>query len=72
MLEKIICNNCGREIQEKNGISREDYLYIRKEWGYFSEKDGKIHEFILCEKCYDDIIGDFQKPIKITEVTEFM
>ena len=43
---KKICHCCGHEIKQ------EDYLYIEKDWGYFSNgKDGQKHSFILCESC---------------------
>lgn len=72
MEKRIICNCCGKEIYAGQGIMTQDYLSIRKEWGYFSNKDGKIQEFNLCEECYDDIISRFQIPVTVTEVTELM
>ena len=72
MNKKTICNSCGKEIIIRNGIAQEDYLYIKKEWGYFSEKDGVIHEFNLCEKCYDNIVKTFQKPVQTIDVNELM
>lgn len=72
MNKKTICNSCGKEIIIRNRIAQEDYLYIKKEWGYFSEKDGVIHEFNLCEKCYDNIVKTFQKPVQTIDVNELM
>lgn len=72
MEKRIICNCCGKEINMERGIARQDYLYIRKEWGYFSKKDGKIQEFYLCEDCYDDMISRFQIPVVTTEMTELI
>ncbi len=72
MEKKIICNCCGKEIRMENKIPMEDYLFIRKEWGYFSEKDGKMQEFCLCEACYDDLTSHFRIPVSETEVTELM
>jgi len=72
MMKKIICNSCGKEIKMENGIVQEDYLSIRKEWGYFSRKDGEIHQLILCENCYDNITEMFQRPVLATEITEYV
>jgi ribosomal-protein-alanine N-acetyltransferase len=69
--QKIICNQCGKEIIEKDGRVQEDYLHIKKEWGYFSEKDGVAHEINLCEACYDHMTKQFAVPIKEAEVTEY-
>lgn len=61
-VEKIICNRCGKEIIVKNGIAEEDVLSVQKRWGYFSNKDNEVHEFDLCEACYDQWIATFSIP----------
>lgn len=48
----VVCNQCNKEIIG-------DYLRVKKEWGYFSDKDTQIHEFALCEKCYDMLVSTF-------------
>ena len=63
-VEKIICNKCGKEILVKNGVSEEDVLSVQKRWGYFSKKDNDVHEFDLCEECYDKWIATFLIPIE--------
>ncbi len=63
-VEKIICNKCGKEILVKNGVSEEDVLSVQKRWGYFSKKDNDVHEFDLCEECYDKWIATFSIPIE--------
>lgn len=65
------CNICGNEIME-SGISREDSLYIEKNWGYFSQKDGEKHCIRMCEKCYDLWIKSFKIPPHVEEITEFL
>ena len=59
-LEKIICNKCGREIEVIQGIAQEDYLAVKKRWGYFSNKDNREDEFDLCEDCYDELVASFK------------
>lgn len=59
-INKIICNKCGREIPVNKGVPREDFLEVEKHWGYFSEKDGRIDRFDLCEDCYDAFVKSFQ------------
>lgn len=58
------CNICGHTIKMVKGIQREDFLCVEKEWGYFSEKDGITHKFIICEKCYDKMIKKFEIPVQ--------
>ena len=72
MEKTVTCNCCGKGICVEPGINMQDYLYIKKEWGYFSGKDGKIQEFNLCENCYDDMISRFRVPVKDTEMTELV
>ena len=63
-VEKIICNKCGKEILVKNGVSEEDVLSVQKRWGYFSKKDNDVHDFDLCDECYDKWIATFLIPIE--------
>lgn len=72
MEKRIICNYCGKTIGMEEGLAKRDYLYVKKEWGYFSEKDGKIQEFRLCEECYDEWIERFRIPVHTIETTEFL
>ena len=58
------------EDAEEKGILKEDAFEAKKQWGYFSKKDGMLHSFVICEKCYDDMIEKFVIPPEITEVHE--
>lgn len=68
----VYCNKCGKEIKQNNGILQEDILKISKQWGYFSDKDGREDSFCICEDCYDEIVKDFTVGIKTKEKTEFV
>lgn len=37
-MTKVICNCCGKEIDVKNGIPREDFLTVEKQWDIFPER----------------------------------
>ena len=63
-VDKIICNKCGKEILVENGVAEADMLSVQKRWGYFSNKDNDVHEFDLCEECYDKWIATFSIPIE--------
>lgn len=65
--QKVLCNKCGRELKQINGILHEDGLFVRKDWGFFSEKDLQIHKFNLCEACYDAMIGQFTIPVTVED-----
>lgn len=69
-LKSVICNCCGRELNMNGCHVSEGVLRVRKDWGFFSEKDLKRHEFDLCEKCYDNMIETFQIPVMESEVLE--
>lgn len=62
-----ICNSCGKEITKNDDMLYEDVLFVKKEWGYFSNKYSETHKFIICENCYDRIISNFKRKIGITE-----
>ncbi len=70
MEQKLICNGCGRSLEVNNGILREDVFEGKKQWGYFSERDGEIHSFLLCESCYDKMIQGFLVAPLVKEATE--
>lgn len=61
--EIVYCNRCGQAINKDFDYT--DSLEVKKEWGYFSNKDLQIHSFVLCEHCYDELIKEFKIPINI-------
>ena len=69
---EVYCNSCGKRIETTDSTKREDYISIKKEWGYFSKKDLQVHKFNLCEECYDRITSSFAVPVEISEKTEVM
>lgn len=64
-VQKIICNQCGKEIPVSNNRETEGVFHVDYRWGYFSEKDGERHQFDLCEECYDALLKGFQIPAEI-------
>ena len=60
VIDKIICNQCGKEIKVDKGTITEGVFSSEYEWGYFSNKDGESHAFDLCETCYDNMIKGFK------------
>lgn len=71
-VEQVVCNICKKEIKVENGIICEGVFSVDISWGYFSEKDGQIHSFDLCEKCYDEFIKKFAIPADIVEAKELI
>ena len=61
-VEKVLCNCCGKEIKKEQGYFS-DHLHIEKQWGYFSQKDGRKDDFDICERCYDKFVNSFVLPI---------
>ncbi len=72
MCKSIRCNQCGRTLKYDNGVITEGALQLDLTWGYFSEKDGERHKFILCETCYDAWIKGFTLPVEITDMLELL
>lgn len=75
----VTCNKCGNIIgrvnhENKNGKASQcfEVVNVRHQFGYFSKRDGEIHEFDLCEECYLKIIEEFQIKPTINEVTEYL
>jgi len=71
-LEKIVCNQCGRELKLENGIVQEGVFQGEAQWNYFSGKDGEKHSFDLCEACYERLTGGFCIPVMVEEETELL
>ncbi len=59
-ISKIVCNCCGKELVVNRGIIREGVNEFLVEWDYFSDKDGEVHRFDICEACYDKITKTFK------------
>lgn len=72
ILQKIVCNQCGRELKLQNGIVQEGVFHGEARWGYFSEKDGEHHSFDLCESCYEKLLKGFQIPATVEDQTELL
>ena len=75
--KNMMCNGCGKSINtgsdmDKDIIYLEDFVKIRKEWGYFSKKDGETHELILCEECYDRLCKNLTIPVNVKETAELL
>lgn len=70
--KEIYCNCCGNIIHVAPMGEREDFLSVTKEWGYFSGKDLEIHQFDICETCYDQWIERFRIPVTRKEQTELL
>ena len=66
-INKIVCNQCGKEIEVSEGTPREGVFSVDYAWGYFSDKDGERHSFDLCESCYDKLLASFKLPADIEE-----
>ena len=66
------CNKCGKNIKVVEGTAREGVFECRYEWGYFSQKDLQIHQFNMCEDCYDEMVNSFVIPIKVSEKNEVL
>lgn len=71
-LKKVVCNQCGRELELENGIVQEGVYHGIARWGYFSGRDGETHSFDLCESCYERLTGGFQIPVTVEEQTELL
>ena len=56
------CNLCGKKVNVQNGIVKEGVVSVDIKWGYFSDKDGQVHSFDLCEACYDRLSTSFAIP----------
>ena len=71
-LETVLCNQCGKKLVVEKGIVREGVIAIDHVWDFFSEKDGEIHHFDLCEECYDELLSQFRIPVGIEEQVELL
>lgn len=69
---EVTCNCCGKNINVQNGIVMEGVFSVQTAWGYFSEKDGEIHKFDICEACYEKWIAQFKIPIDIVSKNEML
>ena len=71
-LDTVICNCCGKKLIVDQGILREGCICVDHAWDFFSEKDGEIHHFDLCESCYDELTNQFKIAVDVDEQVEFL
>ncbi len=70
--KRLFCNVCGRELKIERGILKEGVFEATHEWGYFSNKDIEVHQFDICEHCYDNMIDSFMIPVTIKKKNEYL
>lgn len=71
-LEEVFCNYCGKHLKTEAGIVKEGVVPVDITFGYFSDKDGQVHSLDLCEKCYDNLIQQFEAPVTIRQTNELL
>ena len=71
-LESVICNCCGKKMVVKDGVLREGVISVHHAWDFFSEKDGEVHHWDMCEECYDNLLGQFRVEPDVEERVEFV
>lgn len=53
----IICDKCGKScICENGNIESAEFGEVSARFGYWSEQDGKIHQYELCESCFMNVV----------------
>ena len=70
MRSEVKCNCCGQPIKKRDGRNYEDYLHVKKTWGYFSLRDLTSHSFNICENCYNKWMETFAIPVDEAPVIE--
>jgi len=63
ILDKVICNKCGKEALIKDYEVVALFHDIEIEFGYPSDNDGDVWKFDLCENCIKETVGNFVVPI---------
>ncbi len=71
-LNTVICNCCGKKLIVEDGVVREGVMMVDHMWDFFSEKDGDVHHWDLCEVCYDQLVDQFRLEPDIEEQVEFI
>lgn len=69
---RVCCNLCGRELEHHGEILLEDFIQVSKQWGYFSEHDLEMHQFNICEHCYNTLEKYFKIPVTVGKVKEVL
>lgn len=64
VVTEVICNCCGKTIEKAESGRHSDYLSVEKTWGYLSPFDNEIHDFDICDSCYERFIESFAIPVR--------
>ena len=71
-LLEVVCNQCGKKLLVEKGYLKEGCFSADYQFGYFSERDGEVHHFDLCEECYAKMTAGFVVPLEKKNATEFV
>lgn len=52
-VKRVVCNKCGKNVKISEYV---DFLSLVKCWGYNSKYDNEIHQFDICQDCYEKLI----------------
>lgn len=67
---QIFCNCCGKAMQRQGDMYTEEFVHIKKDWGYFSDRDGITQEADVCETCIQTWMDSFEIPPESHERSE--
>ncbi len=71
-MKQLCATAVAKKIIVSEGVAREGVISVNHSWDFFSEKDGEIHHFDLCEDCYDTMIQEFKIPVEVEEQLEYL
>lgn len=58
VVKDVICNMCGKPcVQPFNG--QWEYGLLSANWGYGSNRDGRVEKSHICPDCYEDLVDLF-------------
>ena len=64
-VKAILCNICGKSIDQNQFGYFDEHITVEKTWGYGSPFDSETHSFEICHKCYENMIKSFKIPVTI-------
>jgi hypothetical protein len=64
IITDVLCDKCNQSCKTWADLQHTCPLYeyadLKASWGYGSTRDGEHYEYHLCQKCWENIIKEFQ------------
>lgn len=70
IVTNIICDGCGGSCAKGADKDALEYATLAARWGYYSQHDGEIYSYHLCEYCFFGVLAYLKERARGLELAQ--